>query len=256
MNTAIRYFDQTLSILNHIRETQMDNLERAAQICADSIGSGGLVFLFGAGHSRMMCEEMTPRQGCFVGWVALVELALSNHASIVGANGLRAPLYLEKYEGYAEEILKGFNFGQHDAFIVISTSGIRPVVVEMAMGAKQRGLPVIALCSRSHCEQSPPAHSSGKKLTDVADVILDNGCPPGDCVIELEGMDWRTGPASTVSGAMIINMLRCRVAELLRERGYQPVLLPSHQFIGASSAQQQLERFYEAYRRSLAHLYQ
>jgi uncharacterized phosphosugar-binding protein len=256
MNAAIRYFDQTLSILNHIRETQMDNLERTAQICADSIGSGGLVFLFGAGHSRMMCEEMTPRQGCFVGWVALVELALSNHASIVGANGLRAPLYLEKYEGYAEEILKGFNFGQHDAFIVISTSGIRPVVVEMAMGAKQRGLPVIALCSRSHCEQSPPAHSSGKKLTDVADVILDNGCPPGDCVIELEGMDWRTGPASTVSGAMIINMLRCRVAELLRERGYQPVLLPSHQFIGASSAQQQLERFYEAYRRSLAHLYQ
>jgi uncharacterized phosphosugar-binding protein len=256
MNAALTYFDKTLSILSHIRETQMENLERAAQICADSIGSGGLVFLFGAGHSRMMCEEMTPRQGCFVGWVALVELALSNHASIVGANGLRAPLYLEKYEGYAEEILKGFNFGQHDAFIVISTSGIRPVVVEMAMGAKQRGLPVIALCSRSHCEQSPPAHSSGKKLTDVADVILDNGCPPGDCVIELEGMDWRTGPASTVSGAMIINMLRCRVAELLRERGYQPVLLPSHQFIGASSAQQQLERFYEAYRRSLAHLYQ
>ena len=72
------------------------------------IGAGGLVFLFGAGHSRMMCEEMTPRQGALVGFCALVELALSNHAAIVGANGLRAPLHLEKYEGYAEEILKGF----------------------------------------------------------------------------------------------------------------------------------------------------
>ncbi|HWQ33408.1 MAG TPA: SIS domain-containing protein [Blastocatellia bacterium] len=256
MNAALTYFDKTLAILNHIREKQMENIERAAAICADSIGSGGLVFLFGNGHSRMMCEEMTPRQGCFVGWVALVELALSNHASIVGANGLRAPLYLEKYEGYAEEILKGFSFGPHDAFIVISTSGIRPVVVEMAMGAQARGLPVIAMCSRQHCEQSVPAHSSGKKLIDVADVVIDNGCPPGDCVVELEGLEWRTGPTSTVTGGMIINMLRSRVAELLLERGHQPVLLPSHQFVGNTSAQQQLEHFYDAYRRSLAHLYQ
>ena len=256
MNAALTYFEQTLSILHYLRETQLPNIERAAELCADRIGSGGLVFLFGNGHSRMMCEEMTPRQGCFPGWVALVELALSNHAAIVGANGLRAPLYLEKYEGYAEEILKGFRCGPHDAFIVISTSGIRPVVVEMALGAKRRGLPVIGLCSRAHCEQSVAAHSSGQKLIDVADVVIDNGCPPGDCVVELKGLDWRTGPTSTVAGAMIINMLRCRVAELLLARGIKPELLPSHQFVGNASAAEQLERFYEAYRRSLAHLYQ
>jgi uncharacterized phosphosugar-binding protein len=256
MNAATNYFDQTISILHHLREMQLENIERAAQICAESIASKGLVFLFGNGHSRMMCEEMTPRQGCYVGWVALVELALSNHASIVGANGLRAPLHLEKYEGYAEEILKGFSFGAHDAMIVISTSGIRPVIVEMAAGAKQRGLPTIGICSVQHCQQSVPAHSSGKKLIDVADVVIDNGCPPGDCVIELEGLEWRTGPISTVTGGMIINMLRCRTAELLLERGVKPVLLPSHQFIGNISAQQQLENFYEAYRQSLAHLYQ
>ena len=255
-NAALSYFDRTISLLQKIRETQLENIERAAEICADSIGSGGLVFLFGNGHSRMMCEEMTPRQGCFVGWVAMVELALSNHANIVGTNGLRAPLHLEKYEGYAEEILKGFGFGPHDAMIVISTSGIRPVIVEMAMGAKNRGLPVIAMCSREHCEQSVPAHSSGKKLIDVADVVLDNGCPPGDCVVELEGLEWRTGPTSTVTGGMIVNMLRSRVAEMLLERGHQPVLLPSHQFVGNTSAQEQLDRFYEAYRKSLAHLYQ
>src|SRR5262245_49658044 len=130
MTAAQVYFDKTLQLLNYIHDTQLPAIDQAAKICAESIANDGLVFLFGNGHSRMMCEEMTPRQGCFVGWVALVELALSNHASIVGANGLRAPLFLEKYEGFAEEILKSFKFGSHDAFIVISTSGIRPVVVE------------------------------------------------------------------------------------------------------------------------------
>jgi len=185
-----------------------------------------------------------------------VELALSNHADILGANGLRAPLHLEKYEGYAEEILKSFHFGPHDAFIVISTSGIRPVIVEMAAGARRRGMPVIGIVSRLHCERSQPAHSSGKKLVDVADIVIDNHCPPGDCVHEVAGLEWRTGPVSTVTGAMIINMLRCEVADRLVARGVKPELLPSHQFVGNASAAEQLERFYESYRRSLRHLYE
>lgn len=256
MSAAANYFTRTMELLNRLREREADNIERAAGICAERIARGGLVFLFGSGHSRMLCEEMTPRQGCYPGWVALVELALSNHASIVGANGLRAPLYLEKYEGYAEEILKSFCFGPDDAFVLISTSGIRPVIVEMAAGARRRGLPVIAIVSREHCERSAPAHSSGTKLVDHADVVIDNQCPPGDCVLELEGLDWRTGPVSTVTGAMIINMLRCETAERLLKKGIRPVLLPSHQFVGDASAEQQLERFYEAYRKSLRHLYE
>ena len=214
------------------------------------------MFCFGAGHSRMMCEEMTPRQGGYVGWFAFVEQAVSQHASIVGTNGLRGPLFLEKYEGYAEELLKGFKFGPHDAMVLISTSGIRPLIVEMALGAKERGMPVIAMCSKNHGAQSVPAHSSGKKLMDVADVVLDNHTPPGDSVLELEGLEWRTGPASTVTGGMVMNMLRCETAERLLAKGHKPELLPSHQFVGNTSADEQLERFYEAYRKSLVHLYQ
>ncbi|MCS6951476.1 MAG: SIS domain-containing protein [Bryobacteraceae bacterium] len=252
---ALTYFDRVTALLEQIRRTELAAIEAAAELCASRIAAGGLVFLFGAGHSRMLCEEMIPRQGCFPGFVPLVELALSNHAAIVGANSLRAALHLEKYEGYAFEILKSFRFGPQDAFIIISTSGIRPVVVEMAMGVRERGLPVIAIVSRRHCEQSAPAHSSGKKLIDVADLVIDNACPPGDCVLELEGLEWPTGPASTVTGAMIINMLRCETAARLLARGIQPVVLPSHQAPGNTAAQEQLERFYEAYRRSLAHLY-
>ncbi len=256
MGAAADYFDKTIALVQQVRERELANIEKAAGICAESISHGGLVFLFGNGHSRMMCEEMTPRQGCFVGFFALVELALSNHANIIGANGLRAPLHLEKFEGYAEQILRGFHFGPHDAFIVISTSGIRPVIVEMAAGARRRGLKVIGMVSRKHCENSPAAHSSGTKLIDHADVVLDNQCPPGDCVLELDGLEWRTGPTSTVTGSMIINMLRCETAERLLSRGVKPVLLPSHQFIGNTSAEEQLERFYEGYRTSLAHLFQ
>jgi uncharacterized phosphosugar-binding protein len=256
MNAALAYFEKTAALLESLRKTQLPQIERAAELCADRIARGGLVFLFGNGHSRMMCEEMIPRQGCYPGFVALVELALSNHANIVGANGLRAPLHLEKFEGYAEEILKGFKFGPHDAMIVISTSGIRPVIVEMALGARKRGLPVIGILSVAHCRQAAAGHSSGKKLLDVADFVIDNQCPPGDCIVELEGLEWRTGPTSTVTGGMIMNMIRCGTAERLLARGVKPTLLPSHQFVGNTSAQEQLERFYEAYRRSLKHLYE
>ena len=244
-----------MEILKELRSSQTEAIESAAALCADRIAKGGLIFLFGAGHSRMMCEEMTPRQGCFPGFVAMVESAISNHSSIIGNNGLRTALHLEKYEGYAEEILKSFKFGPHDGIILISTSGLRPLIVEMAMGAKQRDMPVIGICARKHAEKAPAGHPSGKKLVDLADIVIDNMAPAGDCVLELEGLEWRTGPVSTVTGGMIMNMLRCSVAERLVEAGHNLELLPSHQFVGKTSAVEQLDRFYEGYRKSLAHLY-
>lgn len=250
------FYNRVMALLQELGRTQAETIQHAAELCADRIAQGGLVFLFGNGHSRMMCEEMTPRQGCYAGFVALVEMALSNHSAIIGANGLRTALNLENYEGYAEQILRSFHFGPHDAFIIISTSGIRPVVVEMAMGAQARGLSVIAIVSKSHSREATAAHSSGKKLVDCADLVIDNLCPAGDCVLELDGLEWRTGPVSTITGAMIINMIRCATAEALLERGIKPVLLPSHQFQGDTGAAEQLEKFYEAYRRSLRHLFE
>src|ERR671937_3079460 len=174
---AERYFREALARLQRLLEPQRDALDRAAALCTEAIAADGLVHLFGCGHSRMMCEEMTPRQGCFVGWHTIVELGLTFHNAIVGPNGLRQSLHLEKTPGYAEQILRNFPFGPHDVMIIISTSGIREVIVEMAEGARGRGLPVIGVVSRAHCEQAEPAHPSGKKLLDVADVVLDNGAP-------------------------------------------------------------------------------
>jgi uncharacterized phosphosugar-binding protein len=252
---AERFYHDALLRLQALLDGQREALDRAAVWCTDAIASGGLVHLFGCGHSRMLCEEMTPRQGCFVGWHTVVELALTYHNLIVGPNGLRQSLHLEKTPGYAEQILRNFAFGPKDVLILISTSGIREVIIEMAEGARSRGLRVIGVVSRAHCEQARPAHASGKKLLDVADVVLDNGAPIGDCLVELPGILQKTGPFSTLGGALVMNMLRCEVADRLVRQGIEPVFLPSHQFVGSRSVEEQLEFFYQQYARRVAPLY-
>jgi uncharacterized phosphosugar-binding protein len=252
---ADRFFQASMARLHSLLDEQRDALDRAAGLCTEAIARDGLVHLFGCGHSRMLCEEMTPRQGCYVGWHTIVELGLTFHNQIVGPNGLRQSLHLEKTLGYAEQILRNFAFGPHDVIIVISTSGIREIIIEMAEGAKRRGLAVIGVLSRAHCEQARPAHVSGKKLLDVADVVLDNGAPVGDSLLTLEGSTGKTGPFSTLGGAMVMNLLRCEVAQRLVDRGIEPVFLPSHQFVGSRTVEEQLELFYAQYAKRMAPLY-
>jgi uncharacterized phosphosugar-binding protein len=252
---AERFYHDAMARLHTLLDAQRAALDRAASLCTQAIAADGLVHLFGCGHSRMLCEEMTPRQGCFVGWHTIVELALSFHNLIVGPNGLRQSLHLEKTPGYAEQILRNFAFGASDVLIVISTSGIREVIIEMVEGAHKRGLKVIGVVSRAHSEQAKPAHTSGKKLIDVADVILDNGAPVGDSLLELQGLRSKTGPFSTLGGAMVMNLLRCEVAQRLVDRGIEPVFLPSHQFVGSRTVEEQMEYFYAQYARRVGPLY-
>src|SRR5215471_219354 len=162
LSAAERFHQTALARLQPLLDIQRDALDRAADLCTEAIAADGLVHLFGCGHSRMLCEEMTPRQGCFVGWHTIVELGLTFHNQIVGPNGLRQSLHLEKTTGYAEQILRNFAFGPKDVLIVISTSGIREVIIEMAEGARKRGLKVIGVVSVAHCERAKPAHLSGK----------------------------------------------------------------------------------------------
>src|SRR2546428_8872562 len=164
---AERFFAEAMERLHQLLAPQREALDRAAALCTEAIARDGLVHLFGCGHSRMLCEEMTPRQGCFVGWHTIVELALTYHNLIVGPNGLRQSLHLEKTLGYAEQILRNFAFGPHDVMIVISTSGIREVIIEMAEGARRRGLAVIGGLSRAHREQARPPHPPGQELLHV-----------------------------------------------------------------------------------------
>src|SRR5437588_13009068 len=133
---AERYYRDALSRLGRLLDGQRDALDHAAALCTEAIAVDGLVHLFGCGHSRMLCEEMTPRQGCFVGWHTIVELGLTFHNLIVGPNGLRQTLHLEKTAGYGERNLRNFAFGPHDVIFFQAEDGIREVIVEMAEGAR------------------------------------------------------------------------------------------------------------------------
>lgn len=248
MTPASRYLHRAQNIVDRIRDTQMEAIEKAAEICVESIANEALVHLFGTGHSRILVEEMFPRHGSFPGFHPIVELSMTYHNQVVGANGQRQAMYIEHVEGLGERILRNFVLDPPDSFIVFSNSGVNEVVVEVALEAKKRDLPVIAVVSMEHCMAGTPKHSSGQRLPDVADVTIDNCTPGGDAMVEIDGLEDPVGPGSTVGGAAVVNALKCEVAKGLTERGKPPIVLTSSFFLGKEASEKRFEVCYDDYR--------
>jgi uncharacterized phosphosugar-binding protein len=255
MNAALRYIDAAQEILNRLRTHEMPAIDQAAEICATTIAGGGLVHLFATGHSRMFVEEMYPRHGSFPGFHPIVELSLTYHNQVVGANGQRQAMFIEHVEGLAAVILRNFVIKPPDSFIIFSNSGVNEVVVEMALEVKKLRLPVIALVSKDHCLHSAPKHSSGKKLSDIADVTLDNGTPAGDALVKVDGLDDPVGPGSTVGAAIVTNALKCAIAEKLTAKGHPPLVLTSGYFIGGEASKKRFDDSYDDYRARVRRVY-
>ncbi|HML22010.1 MAG TPA: SIS domain-containing protein [Aggregatilinea sp.] len=255
MDPALAYLDAAEAILKRIREHEMEHIERAAEICAHTIANDGLVHMFATGHSRMMIEEMYPRHGSFPGFHPIVELSLTYHNQVVGANGQRQAMFLEHVEGFAPVILRNFVLQPPDSFLIFSNSGVNEVVVEMALEAKKRDLSVIAVISKDHSRLQAPKHSSGKKLIDLADVTIDNCTPAGDAMVRVEGLDDPVGPGSTIGGAAVTNALKCAIAQRLVALGKPPLVLTSSVFAGAEKSQQGFEDSYDDYQRRLKRVY-
>src|SRR5437879_3202669 len=178
MNAASEWIDAGIAILQKIRDTQADAIERASEVCAEAIGAGGFVHLFGTGHSRIPVEEMFPRYGSYPGFHPIVELSMTFHTQVVGANGQRQAMFIERMPGLAEVILSNFHFEPKDAVMVFSASGLGAVVVEFARGARKRGLPVIAVTSAAQSKAGGVEEEGGARLLDEGDVGSDR-CPPG-----------------------------------------------------------------------------
>jgi uncharacterized phosphosugar-binding protein len=164
-------------------------------------------------------------------------------------------MYLEKLEGFGEVILRNFVFGPHDSFVVFSNGGVNGVVIDVALGAKARGMPVIAVVSLAHCMASPARHSSGKRLPDVADITIDNCSPAGDALVEVDGLEYPVGPGSTVGYAAVVNALKCLVAAELTRRGQPPLVLTSGVLIGSERSSELFDRTYDDYRSRVAQVY-
>lgn len=252
---ALDFLDQAQGVLDRIRQTQLPALEAAATMCCDSIARGGLVHLFGTGHSRIAIEEIFPRHGSFPGFHPIVELSLTNHTQVVGANGQRQAMFLERVEGFGEVILRNFIFDDRDSFIIFSNSGVNQVVIDVAMGVKQRGMPVIAVVSVEHCLKSQPRHSSGNRLPELADVTIDNGSPAGDAMVYVPGLAEPVGPGSTLGYAIIVNALKCLVAAELTRRETPPLVLTSDVLIDSAASAALFDRAYDDHRARIAKVY-
>ncbi len=248
MDAGLNYITQAQAILERIQVTQAENIERAAEICTQAIAGDGLVHLFGTGHSRIFVEEMFPRHGSFPGFHPIVELSLTFHNLVVGSNGQRQAMFLEHVEGFGQVILRNFVFSAPDCFLIFSNSGVNEVVIDVALEAKRMNLPVIAVTSIDHCSASPATHSSGRKLLDVADIVIDNCTPGGDALVRIPGLKDPVGPGSTIGAAAVTNALKCRIAEKLTMLGKPPIVLTSSFFIGSEASNKRFEECYDDYR--------
>lgn len=256
MSSSASFLEAARELLLRLEQTQNDALERAAEICAEAIGHDGLVHAFGTGHSRIPVEELFPRYASFPGFHPIVELSMTFHTQITGANGQRQAMFIERTEGLAAQILKNFSFGRHDAMLIFSAGGTTAVPIEMAIGARNRGLPVIAVTSVEASRGSESGHSSGTRLLDHADVVIDLCTPPGDGMVRLPGLEEPVGPGSTIAAAGIVNELKVRIARRLVERGQMPPVITSAGIAGKERSRELFDAAYAEHARRTARVLQ
>ncbi len=252
---AATYLGLTRTLVDTV-EQQLPQIEQAADWFAQTILAGRMVHVFGSGHSRIMVEEMWPRYGSFPGFNPIVELSLSFHNLVVGANGQRQAMFLENVSGFAARILRNFDLADTDTALVISSGGCNIVPVEMAEEFQKRGVRVVSIVSLAHLQASASKRADGRKLTDFSDLVLDTGAPVGDAMVRIEGLDTPVAPGSTVGGCLLINAIKAEVALRLTQAGQPPKVLTAANVVGAERASEIFEAAYDEHGRRLAKLYQ
>ncbi|AUD00827.1 sugar isomerase domain-containing protein [Spirosoma pollinicola] len=255
MTLTAEYIQRSRDILTTI-EAQAGAIQQAANWFSQTILAGRMVHLFGSGHSRIMVEEMWPRYGSFPGFNPIVELSLSFHNLVVGANGQRQAMFLENVPGLADRILRNYELSDLDSALVISSSGSNVVPIEMAELFQRQGVKVVALVTKEHADKSTSKRTDGKKLSDFADLILDTGAPVGDAMLTIPGLDTPVAPGSTLGGVVLVNCIKAEVARLLTEAGQPPKVLSAANVVGAERAVTLFESAYDEHAHRLAKLYQ
>ena len=255
MNPINTYLEKSKAILEKI-ESQHSLIEQASQWFANTILAGRMVHVFGSGHSRIMVEEMWPRYGSFTGFNPIVELSLTFHNLVVGANGQRQAMFLENVSGLADRIMRNFTVTEEDTALIISSGGTNIVPIEMAAFFQSRNIKVVSIISADHSHASNSKREDGKKLGDYSDLILDTGAPVGDAMVPIEGLATPVAPGSTLGGVLLINCIKARVAALLTEAGQPPTVLSAANVVGTEEAVRLFESAYDQHAVRLAKLYQ
>lgn len=246
------WFAEGSAVLERVRTTQAGPIETASQWCADAIGADGLVHLFGTGHSRIPVEEMFPRYGSYPGFNPIAELSMTFHTQVVGANGQRQAMFIERVPGLAEVILGNFRYGPKDVMMIFSASGTSAVPVEMARGARNRGLRTIAVTSMAQTLTGEADPRVGARLYEEADLVIDLCTPPADALVRVDGLESPVGPGSTLAYVAIINSMKVRIAQLLTAQGRMPPVITRASEVGDERSRALFDGAYAEHARRVA----
>jgi uncharacterized phosphosugar-binding protein len=249
---ANEWLKNTRGVMSRIEETQMDNIQKAAAVMADTIECGRWVHTFGCGHATLPIEEMYPRIGGFVGFHPMIEIPLSFFTHITGEMGVHQFVFLERVEGYGVEIMKGYTFDSRDTMWLFSHSGINNVNIDIALESKKKGMKVVVFGSAAAARGKKTRHSSGKTIFDIADIVVDTCAPAEDASVTLKNHPDKIGPVSTMAFVTCVWMTITTVAEILADRGVKLYIHPSHNVPGDTTARERLDEALAEYKKRIA----
>ncbi len=217
--TNADFFGRLQGILSEVADTQNEAFASASEVIADTLAAQNLVHLFGSGHSVIPVMDAFPRFGSFVGFNPLTDPRLM-WSSVLGPGGVRELLWLERTEGYIEHFLSHEPIAEGDTLVVFSHGGRNAAPVEAAMYARRHGVRVIGVTSTLNLS-SEATHSSGKRLTDLCDVVIDTRVPVEDALVTIDGWSMPVAGASTIIACACVGELVARTASLLAKRGIE-----------------------------------
>lgn len=237
-----KYFEEVNLIIQKVYKTQMDKIKLAAQMIYESIMNSKSAYAFGSNHAGILAEELFYRSG---------GLALINPIIIPGLTLNTRPITLttamERIENFGEAIVDNFKLKEGDTLIIHSVSGINNISVDLAISARRIGVKVIALTNLNYSSVESSRHSSGKRLFEVSDLVLDNcGCH-GDAAVEVEGLPQKIAPTSTAIGAIILNGIVASIVELFMKKGIVPPVYLSSNLEGGDEHNKQVIEQYKQY---------
>jgi uncharacterized phosphosugar-binding protein len=249
---AKQWLENAREVMNRIEETQMDNIQQAAELMADTIECKRWVHTFGCGHATLPIEEMYPRIGGFVGFHPMIELPLTFFTRITGEMGVHQFVFLERVEGYGVEIMKGYDFDKRDIMWLFSHSGINNVNIDIALEARKKGMKIIVFGSAEEAKGKKTRHSCGKTIFDLADIIVDTCAPLADASVTLKNHKDKIGPISTMAFITCVWMTITTTAGILADRGVKLYIHPSHNVPGDGTARKRLDEALAEYKKRIA----
>ncbi len=246
MSASTEYLDCIAGLVSQVREKQTDAISSVAKRVAASLSSGGLLHVFGSGHGIIFAKEAFNRSG------GLIPVNPIYDATLLGPfGGARRTALLQDVEDYAPVVFEGYDLKPGEVLLQFSASGAHSLVCEVCVEARRRGLYVVAITNVAYSKATPSKHSSGKRLFELADEVIDNPGPIGDAAITIDGVPSPVGATSTVTGICILNAIVVETVELISKSGATPPILYSHSTPGASRHNTEL---FDRYQARLRHL--